>query len=514
MVLNAIGLSLLKVGDCGDDLDENHIVVKLRIGDFSTQRKTIPFAIHQRWGMRVPLTAMQECVSLWPAVDNNELRSLFEDGMHAAGGVQIIPGVAHEKSPIATIRSHCCLGTFYYSILSDKRQTPRMDGDVWRFVSNLFPVVTPGVENGIVSIMRSRPGWKSFDEEEILHYVQRDRNCLAELQAFVMGFYYALLLPLLDTTQLTTQEAFGAWGWYDAHFLYRISEILAKFRIGKIGGKTSYQKEFRKEGIFRLLAIFFAGADEKQVDLIIEGVTGVVGKLSVITASLLGNVDTWQKAGKYFLLDIDPSCIPCSTRGIVASSRHLYGISPIVQPEYSRLARIDTIDTLKLESDFTSHIEPDWEFDIQTCKLVFRYLGRFVRRVNPTDLETAVVRDSDYHMLPVDHETVPYMLEEVLVADINNFSNVIQGSNTVSNGTAPPVLVPTHGSPKARAALRAMYRLKYERLPPQYTIPGLRPHKRHSARQAEDGPILLYKPHGDEGEDPAQYPVGRLVILT
>ena len=516
MVLNTIGLDLLKVGGGSDDLDENHIVVKLRIGDFFTQPKVPSFAIHQRWGMRIPLTAMQECVSLWPAADNNELRRLFEDGMHAAGSVRIIPGVVHEKSIIADIRSHCGLGTFYYSVIAETHKTPRLDGDVWRFVSNLFPVVTPGVERGIEAIMRSRPGWKLCDEYGIIEYAEEDRECRAELQAFVMGFYYALLLPLLDTTQLSTQEAFGSWGWYDVNLLHKISGYLAGSRIGKIGGKTAYKKEFRKEGIFQLLAVFFAGADEKQVALVVEGVTGVIGKLSILTASLLGNVDNWQKAGKYFLLDIDPSCIPCSTRGIVASSRQRDGIMVIHQPEDSRLGRIELIGPHKNESDFTSHIEPDWEFDIQTCIIVFRYLGRYVRRISPIDLELAVVRDSDYHMLSMDQEPVPYTIEEVLVANLDDFSNAIQASNTASSSsTAPPVLVLTQGSQKARSALRAMYMMKeYKRLPPNHTIPSLQPLTQDSSAHAVDGPILLYRSGGDEGEDPARYPVERLVILT
>ena len=96
-------------------------------------------------------------------------------------------------------------------------------------------------------------------------------------------------------------------------------------------------------------------------------------------------------------MDIDPTCIPSTSRGIVTSSQRQDRVGPSVIDS----SGIETCDMNNLDRNgltsrvpLTSHIEPDWDHDIQMTTVVFRYLGRFVRRVNPIDCEYAISEDS------------------------------------------------------------------------------------------------------------------------
>jgi hypothetical protein len=44
------------------------------------------------------------------------------------------------------------------------------------------------------------------------------------------------------------------------------------------------------------------------------------------------------------------------------------------------------------ERDFTIHIEPDWNNDLQTCLVVYRHKGRVIARVNPRQIDLALAR--------------------------------------------------------------------------------------------------------------------------
>lgn len=258
-----------------------------------------------------------------------------------------------------------------------------------------------------------------------MDYIDTDSVMLAETQSFLMGFYYAILIRLLDTSQLSVQQAFGSWGWYDNHMFYKVSDILRESRIEKT-------RHFHKHGVMRLLALFFAGVEEAQINLIVHGVVGVIGKLSLLTASLLGDADSCEKTGKFFLVDVDPTCIPSTARGIVVSTPQWYGLKFVNDSK-------STMDTQKIKEVnlcgsgivLTSHIEPDWDHDVQTCIVAFRYQGRLVRRISPTDCEYASLEDSPVSkgrgigkaQAEVDNASSQQPLEEVLVPVLASYGS-------------------------------------------------------------------------------------------
>ena len=476
VILQAIGLELISTNQGVEEHDENRLVIKLLkapIGKIPTK----PYwQLGERWGMRVPLQFMQECVSLWPgtAAENNERRRVFEDGMNAAKGLSLVA-----SQPRPGIRKDSVL--LYVLRLDNKsQQAGRVDGVVHRLARGIFPVTTSAIAQGLQPLAdKLNERWSSEqfkktedplfkDTEDPLQHIGADPPMLAELQSFVMGFYYRLLIPLLDTSQLSVPQAFGSWGWYDLNLLYKISRTLEETCVGP--------SQFLKHGVMRLLALFFGGIEEEQLQLIDDGVVGVLGKLSLLTASLLGDIDTWEKASKFFLIDVDPSCIPCTSRGIVTSTRRHEGLARMVTDSNkgTRACQLAEVDLSGGSIDFTSHIEPDWEFDIQLCRLAFRYKGRLMRHFGPLDCDYAVLEDSPLADTAESQEqlytkssgnndkSAKQPLDKVLIPhSIHDWTNKFVIGPILTNKdhdwNRPPTLIATKGRSRARTCFRTWY---------------------------------------------------------
>lgn len=148
---------------------------------------------------------MEECVSLWPGTleEDNSRRLLFREGMEAAGSTNIdIPRkllhgqATKEGKYVVTAKTSSQLGRVSNPIL-------------FSVVKSLFSIPTPEVVKKMSGIMTKHPRWFDQDIRNNLDYLETNPKCLEEVQIFVMGFYYALLKPLLDVSQLTVREAYG-----------------------------------------------------------------------------------------------------------------------------------------------------------------------------------------------------------------------------------------------------------------------------------------------------------------
>lgn len=416
--------------------------------------------------------------------------------MNAAKGLNLVaakprPGISNNPALLYTLR------------VEDKSQeVGRVDSIVHRLAIGILPVTTAAIANGLQPLAyKLERRWTSEkfketkdpllrDAKDILEHIGADPPLLAELQTFVMGFYYGLLIPLLDTSQLSVAQAFGSWGWYALNLLYKISRTLEETCVGP--------RTFLRHGIMRLLALFFGGVEDGQVPLIVDGVVGVLGKLSLLTASLLGDIDSWEKASKFFLIDIDPSCIPCTSRGIVTSTRRYEGFNKMVSDSAkdTKIWKLLEVDLGGTSIDFTSHIEPDWDFDIQLCRLAFRYKGRLMNHFGPLDCDYAILEDSPFIHTILEEDKDPHTeynginekvtrqpLDRVIVPNsIHNWTNkFVIGPYLASEGSGcnrPPTLIATKGRSKARTCFRTWYwRNGFRPLPcssPYSHIPNLK----------------------------------------
>lgn len=467
IVMHTIGIDLLSTGGAASEQDENRLVVCLVTDPISISSKGQFQRLNERTGMRVPLQCMEECVSVWPGTpaENNDRRGVFNDGVRAAEGLVLQVGKPYREKDGAIVLWYQVTGCWEDS-------NRRIDTLVHRLAKELFPVTTTGVETCLRSIAKDLKdaglleGLRG-DFGPIVQHIAKNPAILVRLQTFVMGYYYYLLNPLLNVAQLSIPQAVGSWSWSDIRMVTQVGTILSTCRLNTIITPGRGGRYFYKHGIMRLLAMFYAGAEEEQIDLIVGGVVGVHGKLSLLNASLFGDIDTCSKAGTFFLMDIDPTCIPSTSRGLVTSSQRRDRVEPSVI-DSSGIETCDMNDIGHQDSDLTSHIEPDWDHDIQMTTVVFRYLGRFVRRVNPSDCEYAISEDSTTSLTYswiVESQAVETLAHESLarVRDPRSHdytSGFIPGPIPGKEGfdqMGPPTLISTGRRGKFRTCLRTWY---------------------------------------------------------
>jgi hypothetical protein len=460
LVLQAIGLDIMTA--CNNfDHDESQLVVVFTEDMVSRACELFKREIHEhRRGMRIPLDSMEECVSVWPGTSeqNNKRRKLFIDGKKAASELSF----RCMRTPVSTLKNP----EIVYAIINDSsKRMDHVDDEIYRLTEDLFPLTTFKTVQGLRDIIADR--LVPPNDSTLLDQLCFDHEVLAEVQLFTMGFYYALLKALLDTSELKLQEAYGSWKWYDHELLHQIRDILRETRYTRKLKKLTLKPiaGIKRNGILMLMAIFFAGAEKEQIVLVSEGAIGLHGKLSILSSSALGNGDNSEKVSKFFLLDVDATAIPSNARGLVIGATNHSAVNMRLVPDEDRLIRIEDMKPNGLEVDFTSHIEPDWEYDVQSCYVVFRYRGRIIRRLSPLAVDLALLPETEQH-----HRTSSAMGPEppvgdpaqsaVLLGDIEAFSSGYLGHSLDMEPykpDLPTITVATRGRCKARTCLRTIY---------------------------------------------------------
>ncbi|KAH0565506.1 hypothetical protein GP486_001100 [Trichoglossum hirsutum] len=511
LVLQAIGLDIATSCDFNSEHDESQLVVILTEDMIlSKGRQYKRESQDHRLGMRIPLDSMQECVSLWPGTseENNERRRLFIDGMKAASDLSF----RCMRIPTSTLKNPEII---YAIINGSPRRVDRVDDQIFRLAEDLFPLTTFKTVQALRDII---PGHLSqANDSTLLDQLRSDHGVLAEVQLFTMGFYYALLRTLLDTSQLELQEAYGSWKWYDHELLHQIRDVLrdTKQHTRKLTKLTPKPTAGLKRGsILKLLALFFAGAEKDQITWVSDSIIGVHAKLSLLSASTLGNADTPDKVSKFFLLDVDATAIPSNARGLVTGGANRSELHTCIVPDQREcLESIENVRPGGLEVDFTTHVEPDWEYDIQSCTVVFRYRGRVIRRLSPLAIDLALLPETEQPPHITSTTTSPEHQPNktsppVVLGDISSFSSGYLGhpTNTDSDeSTLPTIVLATKGCSKARTCLRTIYHLEnYKLLCVPNPFPGVR--WIHEGRCTQNGAdsgevIVLYQPTVNSWED-------------
>ncbi|MCJ1414751.1 hypothetical protein MMC32_001079 [Xylographa parallela] len=392
-ILSELGLELLVIDYDGRTFDENRLVVSFSVLPLFHSLTLEAIESTKRRGMRIPLNDFKECVTLWPVDGNrrNQYRTIFTYGARAAEGVRLV--VSGEKYYLDEEEIDVCYVAEQQAKLPGKRA-----GEEDTSILNEFLLVpTLRAAQFIAKFNRNWPSksrqeighWlgevdlSKNTEAEIAHFGTTTRKCLAELQVFLLGYWYTILQPLVDTSQLPVQEAYGSWGWNDI-------QVVKAFRRLTLAKDPDSHRIPRFE-VIRLIGYLFAGAeyDDQLLPLKIRSV-GVLGKLALVTAGLMGGADTPEKVGMFFLLDVDASCIPSNSRGIILCG--LRKLCPAVATQSMPQAISQSLaESPSGDDDFSSHIEPDWGYDTQRVLVAYRDRGRIVHRVSPVDGDLAVL---------------------------------------------------------------------------------------------------------------------------
>ncbi|KAK4958130.1 hypothetical protein LTR10_004555 [Elasticomyces elasticus] len=391
--------------DSMQDSDESICTLIIREDLVFTQDAKIRHGHDEfRRGMRVPLVAMHETISLWPEPpeSHNKLRLVFCDAQDAASRLRVqacsSPFGNRDLDPAFLVTS------------PSASNIGRIAPEVYRLIDKLLLIDSPEASHSLNDLISAWPrqgleyvtnlfttthfakfvkdglpvrdvAMSSTDEQH-----QRERDCcMAQLRAFLLGYYYGVLAQVIDASRLRVKECFGSWDWTGPQ-LYEVIAALVKSQLAhNKSGKLYWRYQ-----VMLVVAYLFAGAEADQLIMLKHGSAGLIAKLIVLSPGLLGEADTPEKMSRLYLLDVDPTSIPSNQRGIVI---------PGDQPDCTcqefqanpGLPFEAIFEATTAAPDFTSHLEPAWGFDTNLCLVAYRYRGRLIHKVNPLDAEAAIL---------------------------------------------------------------------------------------------------------------------------
>jgi hypothetical protein len=419
VVLEQIGLKIKTTLKANETFDEADVVI---VWDNQLAPTALVRAYSKfRPGMRIPLSHMEEVASMFPrSEDRNKLRGLFVLGMKAVelDGIILQPAAFQENLP--RVKGSPFLESeqdLYYEVkITSRGAIPKLVDDIHRISGWLLPVESPAACTRLMEVVDELS--QSSGEEHNIHTLafsldnQQENSrsfglkmdydygdALIHLQAYFLGYWYNLLLPLLDTSQLDSQEGFGSWSWADLECLDFIREMVrTRMHQRTKNGKRVFL--YRHE-VLKLTAYLFGGAEIGQIRRAMYGSVGIIGKIPVLYSSLVRGRP--KNFGKFSLLDIDASAIPSSDSGIVMpgdakaarflKSTEVTNRSTAILPQMLQDVQVESLVQANVgEEDFTLHIEPDWYNDSQTCLVVYRHKGRVITRANPRQIDLALAR--------------------------------------------------------------------------------------------------------------------------
>jgi hypothetical protein len=437
--------------------------------------------------MRIPLDNLEEVVSLWPgtSAENNRRRSTFKHGQRVSSTISlravtfgkrdVHPGVSvssHDIEPIGRGDTDICRLADKFLLLVNKTAIRLLTEvvDSWRIQS-------AHVRELVLTSLADTP----MGEIPTPEYTEYK----ADLQIFLLGYYYQVFKNILDSSRLSINEGFGSWGWYDGNVFEQIVALVETQANTSEKGKETSKKLYRRHQIMKLAAYLLAGAESHQLSAIDYETIGIHAKLTITASVLFGSADTPEKLTKLCLLDIDPTAIPSNELGIIKSGVQS---APVVRDPISPPLDLNTPPTLTLNEkhDFTSHIEPAWGYDTTLCFVTYRHQGRLVHRVSPLEVERAVLQwsrksgdgtprsnpsidISDFYKVISTHARSQSPSVQIFEGTLSEFYGVRGGSivvpkcdpDNVDQRTDSPMwvhLVHAGGMNKARSCIVAMYK--------------------------------------------------------
>lgn len=482
-ILQELGMEIVLTED-PDDLDDHRTQVLFHAGIAAQQweksnTQTRENKLSSRFGMRIPLDSMQECVSLWPKElgASHVLRQMFEDGMHAVEA----DALRFQFDP---------KDSRYLMIVSETQSTRHGDLE-HRIATRFIPteIVTRTTIKYLSGVVGTWPEdakaqFKSWIGQPELNFpvlIASDvlpKPHLAAFQAFLMGFYYKLVLPLVDSSQLLTQEVLGSWTFNDGNLFSSIGNFVKSGSsredlddATRRNKRLVFTAAYSQQRVLALIAYLFLGAEPMVVERIAVSshasqVTGVCATLSAISKAGLGSAGDTEECGRYSLLDVDTSCIPCNSRGIVIDGTTQPTAGHRIVKGESKPLELDDSNFTQAREDFTAHIEPDWDNDLQSSLVAFRNRGRLVFRSCASNIAKSIEALDRRPELPkrtTRTETGHLVWDQrsaqtMAVVPIDQY-NVGYANPLLIEGDDVAMIVTTVNQPVARACILAMYEL-------------------------------------------------------
>ncbi|KAJ4302614.1 hypothetical protein N0V90_001503 [Kalmusia sp. IMI 367209] len=404
----------------------------------------------------IPLTHPAETFFSFPITSELAMscRVAWECGAKAATGIRctIVTGPEEINIDDDNGLNIDLMGDILYRF-SDSEGTSiiqRARSGVFELASSLFPILTQSLLAKLDDSLRKEDdgalAWltRELKEEnnkgptpEVIESTDlKDASkirAFTVFQAFFMGFYYSLLLQVVDTSDLVSQVVEGNWGYRSKKTMVRIRAWCNKLKDGCIS----------RERLMEMSFWLLSGEDIEMTPVVgmDRYCLGAVGKRTLVINSLVGDSDTPEGVAKLRLLDVDTSGIPTDPYGIIRPGRpKVFGFKHVSGPLGKIMPSFPT-------KDWTKHIIPDFEGDPNTILLCFRYQGRQIGTINPNQADAWVTRF--YKASGSDPTKQITMLNNALECSPADF---IAGRFPLPTTTGPSVLVQVGSCPCMRYA--------------------------------------------------------------
>jgi hypothetical protein len=309
---------------------------------------------------------------------SNKVRNAWSEGVKAASGVRwqvdtimttnLSDDVMYESidlgSPMGRVRGEIyalakdhgiCINTAYCDALSSVFERTDASLLVWLHEQS------------------TRRDISYSDGQHITSHRMQDESRIEVFtvyQAFVFGYYYAVFLPLVDTSSLAIQTVSGSWGFRSAEAMDVVRE-------------HAVLNEPTREGMQIILAaLCFSQVKSIPDQGMLSRCLGIIGKRALLVNSLVAASDSPQAVGRFTMLDVAVGHIPSDIDGLVRPGEPTLFceeedfIDPSIQ-------NVRTVIPTAPDVDFTKHIEPDWDGNPETVLLVMRYKGRRIATLSP-----------------------------------------------------------------------------------------------------------------------------------
>jgi hypothetical protein len=276
-ILAEIGLDqLITTTNIEEKCDESRLLVVLNASHVRQLSGLNPNIWRRRRGMRIPLNELEESVFMWAGdtTEGNMRRDIFSSGMRAGSNTKLV--VVPRKTQTLYAMNDKSLDVYYVVESNTQETLQRLDKNVYRLLDGLFLESTPETASSLQNLVRRWPsdnisaiGWwlKDVRPDDDTEVARRFLDLsatkdLSHLIIFVLGYYYAVLKPLLNTTQLVRPEAIGSWGCDDI-------QVLTVLRRFKLSADADNEGRFARHEVLRLLGYMFAGASWRSLSAVI-----------------------------------------------------------------------------------------------------------------------------------------------------------------------------------------------------------------------------------------------------
>lgn len=259
------------------------------------------------------------------------------------------------------------------------------------------------------------------------------------VQAFWMGYYYAVCLRLVDTSSLQLQLVEGAWGFRSTQFLADMRSQGAKMASPKHG--------IRRHAMLELLSAMLCA---KRVTAKPTGrgrdCVGITARRTLLCNSLVRVCSSPDSIGQFVLLDIDVGGVPSDFNGLLRP-----GLAQRPVPASLDKPTLSTLQETGPKEDCTRHIEADWDVDPETVLLCIRYKGRRLASLNVAEADTAF---SGQYVKPAKDAKRPQDVEGTL----KNVGIDDLLADQLPDPYDHPILVQSYNAPTLAYAFTAIYR--------------------------------------------------------